>query len=283
MPHLTAPIPRYLYKYREYSINDGMFVDQIVRHGEFWCAHPLSFNDPFDSQIPVKVRGGKRKIEQDDNIDLIAFGGKFMRRHYGDVKNWPVLTPEIERAIRDEFESETGATRDQRIARLLDDGHNGCDFGHGVLSLTEDPVNILMWSHYSANHTGVAIRINTCYLDDVYRNALIKVRYTNRFPSPVMASRYDEFLPIDKLFGYKAKHWSYEKEWRYVSSNVGVVRFGLRAIDGVILGCKCPETAKTQLCTVIETRKKSEAPATIMQAEMIDGCFALRLSVLGSL
>ena len=48
----------------------------------------------------------------------------------------------------------------------------------GVLSLTEDPKNIVMWAQYASNHEGICIEV------DIPRNtrSLKKVIYTTQQP-----------------------------------------------------------------------------------------------------
>jgi hypothetical protein len=255
----------------------------MVRSAEFWCAHPLTFNDPFDSQIPVRVTSDPELIAMDEDHDEeFEYFHEYMFRHHGDdPRSWPAIsrTPELLRQAREEHDEMTGTTRESRINRVVNYGHDGLDFGHGVLSLSEDPLNILMWSHYAENHTGLVIRINTSLLDEAHQMNLLRVRYTVRYPKPRMTSRYSEYVPVEKLFGYKAKLWSYEKEWRYISDKVGTVRFTRAAVDGIVFGCRCPVEIKNHICDIIEARGRGPEDVTLMSAKMVDGRFGLSLDV----
>lgn len=87
----------------------------------------------------------------------------------------------------------------------------------GVLSLTETPDNLLMWSHYSEQHTGMVIEVDELHsIFDERRSLLDDLRYLRRVA-------YLDIRPISKTvedFSYadymlmKSAEWSYEKEWR---------------------------------------------------------------------
>lgn len=86
----------------------------------------------------------------------------------------------------------------------------------GILSLTEKPDNLLMWSHYAESHTGFVIGFDSAhkYFDerkspkDEFRH-LRKVEYREaRTSAPLTAmDGIDVFL-------VKSRDWEYEQEWR---------------------------------------------------------------------
>lgn len=88
----------------------------------------------------------------------------------------------------------------------------------GILSLSENPLNIPMWAHYSDNNKGFAIGFDTKNeyffekhnreLD--YRN-LRKVNYST--DRPTIKDIYNPDEIFDTFFN-KSTHWSYENEWR---------------------------------------------------------------------
>ncbi len=105
-------------------------------------------------------------------------------------------------------------------------------FDHGVCCLSEICDDILMWSHYAAQHTGVCIGIRP---DRIAGKLFRPVEYSDVVPL-LDAWEYirgdgDKFL---KLGLTKASHWSYEKEWRTVDL------FGLKqypsCVDRIVIG-----------------------------------------------
>jgi hypothetical protein len=88
----------------------------------------------------------------------------------------------------------------------------------GILSFTEDPLNIIMWAHYGEYNKGFVIGFDTdndffCekeHFEMNYRN-LRKVNYKSERPLIRDPYNVDE---LNETFFYKSIHWGYEKEWR---------------------------------------------------------------------
>ncbi len=97
----------------------------------------------------------------------------------------------------------------------------------GVSCFTENPDNILMWSHYSNKHTGICVEYDFSMLQEEIKAYILPVLYTNRRPS----------FPINRLIDFKGQAigekgmikvlpnllkaqltksvvWNYENEWR---------------------------------------------------------------------
>lgn len=103
---------------------------------------------------------------------------------------------------------------------------------YGILSLTEDFHNYLMWAHYADNHKGIVIEINTEFNNFITRKT---GNFYDRdiFDSELNRVVYSKFrgYPIDKntvfngqvirdvlnfYFFLKSEEWLYEKEHRLV-------------------------------------------------------------------
>jgi len=119
----------------------------------------------------------------------------------------------------------------------------------GVYSLSEDPNNIIMWSHYSDRHKGFCIEYrrskdNILGCSNYSKRAGRKI---NRFAWPVQYEKdvppisdlpfeYYDSIPINALT--KAEYWKHEKEWRVIfpeggelipfDAQVTSIMFGLR-------------------------------------------------------
>lgn len=121
----------------------------------------------------------------------------------------------------------------------------------GVLSLTEKPDNLLMWSHYAESHTGYCISFNSNHSffnrkrsekDEFYH--LRKVEYLTHRPSKHLVD-----MNGTDIFLLKSDVWEYEQEWRMcaflpdadtiINSIVPAVHlfnFPVDAIDEIIIG-----------------------------------------------
>ncbi len=84
----------------------------------------------------------------------------------------------------------------------------------GVICFSEDPDNVLMWSHYGDKHHGVCLGFESNKLP----NDLHRVEYSNFLP----CIKWNEWFAEDnseakkKFYLTKSNHWRYEHEWRLV-------------------------------------------------------------------
>ena len=129
----------------------------------------------------------------------------------------------------------------------------------GVLSLTRNPLNLLMWAHYGQNHTGGVVALDAeeagleCADANIITASAGNIIYTTVRPSVDgdMLPYHDEIsaqhdrLMLERLFLYKSLHWSYEEEIRVArrvdyTPQVRYQDFQVpsSAIKGVYLGAK---------------------------------------------
>jgi hypothetical protein len=124
------------------------------------------------------------------------------------------------------------------MQRLLERSIN---FRVGILSLTEDPLNIFMWGHYADSYRGSVIQFDSTHnffldrmSDDEETQFTTAVNYSKKLASfdfnyatrkkKIKGGDYNFRLeaPISlvrerhPLFYTKSRHWAYEKEWRVV-------------------------------------------------------------------
>jgi hypothetical protein len=103
----------------------------------------------------------------------------------------------------------------------------------GVLCLTEQPNNHLMWVHYAQNHSGFVLGFDaraSFFRDD--ERTLGKVKYQNR-PNVLLSA------DVTACF-CKSTDWSYEQEWRcarsFQASESRVVEIEPSLITHIIFG-----------------------------------------------
>lgn len=105
----------------------------------------------------------------------------------------------------------------------------------GIFSLSKTNDNILMWSHYAKNHTGIVIEFDV--LEDI-----------DFFTTPLNVSYQKSYQPLDYLsdrknavirtVSLKSHLWEYEEEVRVVKDNFGLVSIAPKAIKKVYFGCE---------------------------------------------
>ena len=122
----------------------------------------------------------------------------------------------------------------------------------GILSLSETPDNLLMWSHYAEEHTGFVLMLDSShkfFKGTEFFPGFEKpepVQYKSERPRTTV-----EETTVADIFLTKGSDWKYEKEWRYLkflndaderheepnTHPVELFRLPPKCIRGVILGC----------------------------------------------
>jgi len=127
------------------------------------------------------------------------------------------------------------------------------EVGHeqGVLCLSSDLENVMMWSHYADNHEGLVLRFDTRYMGDQVSGELrcFQVKYGLSFPRlPEYLAALRELENGDRLafarlyLCRKSMDWKNEKEWRFFAGKPdSFVEFDAPMLSSVVFGWKMPE------------------------------------------
>lgn len=118
---------------------------------------------------------------------------------------------------------------------------------YGILSLSEDAKNILMWSHYADIFKGVCFEIKSdnhlkTARPVVYKNDVIKAQRYKNIDECAIAS-----------FMQKHEGWSYEKEWRIISKIENKQRYlqlDNNEITRVFIGYNIPTVTRNIIADV---------------------------------
>ena len=162
----------------------------------------------------------------------------------------------------------------------------------GILCLAMRPDNLLMWAHYSANHTGLVLEFddkhpffNTRPNDHAIGGFLKAVSYTDKRPKlifmdPNISKEQNIKRWVERIFFVKSIDWDYEQEWRMIhslreckriikddSGNVYLFPFPEDSLTGVYLGCKISTNFKKKLSDIIKN-KPSFSHVKMRQAEI---------------
>ncbi|MFZ2864383.1 MAG: DUF2971 domain-containing protein [Ignavibacteriaceae bacterium] len=216
--------------YRFTYFDDNNFYEDLLKNILYFSSKN-QFNDPFDSQIPTKYKlcSGKELDQYLDNL-LIKRGFD------GDNSNKINIAKEKLKKNPQEIQN----TIDNLIEKRV-----------GILALTENYKNLLLWAHYSNKHTGFCVEIDAQLLNKIIKAEFIKnrelafifkVKYQNKFP--IINPCKQSFEQRTKLqFLIKSEDWKYEKEWRILLLNgsrqkvelpknvIKNIYFGLRSSD----------------------------------------------------
>ena len=201
-----------LYKYLSPNRID-VLTDCRIRYTQ-----PGAFNDPFEAKphITTIVEPDKAERRVDEIFleetqkmyDKLSAEAK-SRVPYDLVKDLAIRRRE---SLRGDF-GRMVKDATPLLRRIIDEKFNELI---GILTLSEKPDNILMWSHYAASHEGFVLGFDSTneYFNqrmssnDEFRY-LRKVEYRLQRPNAPLTT-----LDGVDVFLVKSKDWEYEQEWR---------------------------------------------------------------------
>lgn len=238
-------IPRFLYKYRSLHTSH---TKKIITDLSFWFAKPDSFNDPFDCNLS-EVRSHRPK-------DIARFCWKPESGYTKEV---------FKSLARDdpEFVNELAIRAREMI------------FGkQGILSLSKVYDDILMWSHYASDHTGIVIKLDLEKAPEFFYKP-IEVKYKKSY-KPINTFIDYENNPEDyiyKMYATKSKDWEYEKEVRIYKDQSGSYPINPMAICKIYFGCKVDEKKKNEFIELCKEKKMNHLK--FYKGEKLYGKFGL--------
>lgn len=210
---MDNPEVKSLYKYK--PINQ--FTLDIIANDRIFFPLPDSFNDPFDTKCSFNKSLAKI---QSTGLSKLA-------------KVFPGENP-----------SEMMAFTNKDMTVEINNFNTRLK-GFGILSLAEGAKDMLMWSHYAADHKGLCIefeRTESNYLGDKTKTK--KVNYTKSYPSlsaKALLNKKDISNSLMRVLYTKSECWAYEKEWRMfmaqgnkvypIPGKIKSITFGVRASD----------------------------------------------------
>ena len=262
---------RFFFKYMSLETALAVLSNQTLR----WST-PEILNDPFDMNFNLHIDVDFSRVKQ-----LVL--DQSYNDHFGESPAPPgnalgALIAIARRGFaskgismtREEFDANFESAIDESLTKISP----GVDVAAAevrpmlrqtkVLCLTAHPDNMLMWSHYAQQHSGVVIRLETIpELNSPYSMAR-EVIYAPSMPrwmdeqgladllSGRSQSNPEELLA--KLIYTKSHHWSYEAEWR-VGAGFGRdraapfedLKFGAAELESMIFGCRIADEQRERL------------------------------------
>jgi len=217
-----------LYKYREFN----EFTLDIIANNRIFFPKPSVFNDPFDCSIQVN-----HNLSFEEYLDLIKKEGirnnktpSQIESRLKGAKSLGIVPPDILKTLE----------------KGIEDIHKDND-EMGIVCLSEDSVNILMWAHYANEHKGICIEFernkdNTLGNYEITRPIVYQKSYP-KFTILDFGTSVEGGV-IEKLIWSKSLDWAYEKECRIASpygnvalsipGKISAIIFGIRASSSSI-------------------------------------------------
>ncbi len=189
--------PETVYKYRSWK---EPFHRELLTERKVWFAKPSSFKDPYDCKIPIRY-------------DLLTTREIF-EVYYSDSKE---LHPEWTRRQHREFAmrwSKKSMLRDKgAIERHRAESFKRMDDRLGILSLTANPTNKIMWNNYSVINTGFCLGFDPKILFKYLSGGSI-VTYYEKLPDILPRPFHSIDTQMHLQVYSKQKIWDYEEEYR---------------------------------------------------------------------
>lgn len=163
---------------------------------------------------------------------------------------------------KDYFEAMFNSSMDELIAEMPALSkkfrsilHGQLGSGVGILSLSEDPTNDLMWAHYASNHSGFVITFDETnaffHSERSNQDEFFHLRKVSYIGKHLSFESFEEMVDDEnELFISKLDAWAYEREWRMLaplmkrvpeidaSEPIHLVPFPRAAVSGIIFGHK---------------------------------------------
>jgi hypothetical protein len=227
--------PLKLYKYQ--PCNDYTFNN--LRKRCLWFSKPETFNDPFDCDINFEIVN-----LTPENLKLLY---EHMRASLQDKKAFD------NKFLESEHTNEGFREYARKLASMGIEEYKKKWVQKGVACFSEKNDDILMWSHYANAHQGFCLEFDTTFSPFI-EDTSVKVQYSNSYPPLNLTDILNRNLPPlpKNLFGTKSSHWSYEAEWRVLSSKGDIeYPYNEAALTGVYFGCKIKEDDKRIIASIL--------------------------------
>lgn len=185
-----------------------------ISENRFWFSKPDLLNDPYDCRpfftISQSLEGVAAILDEmgAEEIDLVL-------QKFPNCKSKNDIYKRIEKSVSStrtaSFPKDFAMWALQDMASKLVRTKIA---NIGVLSLTSDPTNILMWAQYANNHKGICLEV------DIPEDArsLKEVGYAVQQPDfAIHEAMNEKHGRLFDLFYNKSMHWQHEAEWRMVA------------------------------------------------------------------
>jgi hypothetical protein len=209
--YLKPPPPRFLYKFRA-SPSDSSpgarhryvhRMRQIMVESELWLSSPSDFNGPFDTMGCFEIRGTNAKRSAHIKALLESYA--------------PADASAT--AIQQAYDRLAGLTDSEILSVLRPSFETQRDSTGVICFVAGDPRDVLMWSHYAADHKGVCLQFEPARDLFTFGRALA-VEYVRRYPVVNwLKGKYE----MERILRRKHPRWKYEAERRIIQIGGGKI------------------------------------------------------------
>lgn len=245
-------MPDHFYKYRDFGKPE--YLKSAILEHKFFFDTPNNFNDPFECLPCFSFEATE--------AEMIAYYQRIVARNFPNISEYQQILKAIEYKQTADRERCPGTPeykayhiekyRDVLLPRLP------------IFCISGTSTNVLLWSHYARNHTGVCFQFNANSTDLIGAKRII---YCIKRPEVNLIVRPPTEKMMETTLLVKAKDWEYEQEWRVFSLGkpAGIRVFKPETLTGIIFGYKTSTSHKKMVKAWLKER---EAPVRLMQANI---------------
>jgi len=256
-------------------------------------------NDPFDVQLKLRFDFDSSQLHDKliEQLEQAVFGEQEPKGDPGRAATALIKTFRTQRASlpRDVFKGlrpvlEFTAPSAKQALKEVNEVLARSNANLKLFCVAEKHDNLLMWAHYSKDHTGAVVKLRC--LPELKSSLCFAIPVTYQEDLPVVAELETWAEQInglvvpqegDALFKRfactKSKDWEYEREWRAFAAvdredGDGFAYRGLypEEIEAVYLGCRMNEETRGQ---IIEAVRGKVPHVQLYQAQKSETRFAL--------
>jgi Protein of unknown function (DUF2971) len=236
----VSEIPARLYKYYRFN---GQSLANLKKQTVYF-APPASFNDPYDCAIYPRIG-----VPSDVECEQIR--AHYLQKSAGNVEAEDWLRKASIAGIQDWFP--------RLVAEPMNALVNWIYGEKGILCLSKNNSDLLMWSHYADAGKGFCLEFSSNHTPF---NAAKEVRYSQEPPTLDAASYVLQGAETqaEKLFCSKGASWHYEQEWRVIHNQAGTeFTYPAEALTGIFFGSEMPIEWIEIVCLVLKGQNKNVA------------------------
>ena len=217
-----------LFKYQ--SLTSPHTIENLQKR-QIWYSKPEKLNDPFDCATPYLINLNVTEAEwQFAQKQLLRWTrDSLSKAEAEELKTRYFSEGKLNQKFRDDY---------HKIVLALIDKNPRTYEKIGVVCLSEEPDNILMWSHYSNGHRGICLEFDTNYFPFNDSLKVHRVQYKKNYPVIKLVSLISRTLLNLMPLLTKSIKWKYEKEWRLLHEQGDTpLKYDAKALKAIYFGC----------------------------------------------
>jgi hypothetical protein len=239
--------PEFFYKYRAIATElEKCRLLRVIKENHIYHPSPPAFNDPFDCKMPPVASLEPRFVRY-----LLAASKASNFQEHIDVNHRYVATRQRSKDELNDINADLSPDELTDFEVFKNDIQERVD-NASVLSFSVRCDSILMWSHYTYNHTGICLKFSLKGWPTI-GPSLYPVTYSEkRIPLALDENSFRDGQLVSAIALTKHRGWSYEEEWRLLGKAAGDYTFPPEALVGVIFGCMTSAADKQWIAEAVK-------------------------------